>query len=367
MESEFTIVLSKIKQSGLYRCLPESMDFSRYDFHSNDYLGLAEHPRLKTAAVDAITTMGIGSTGSRLLSGNYNVIETLETELAKFLGSPAVLVFNSGYQLNVGVIPTLYGKGDLVIADKLCHASLLDGIQASKADLKRFRHNDTEHLKRLLTQHRTSYQRCLLVTESLFSMDGDVAPLEALEQLAQDFDVELMVDEAHAIGVLGPSGRGLCAELGIIPTYLVGTFGKAFGTFGSFVATSALVRDFLINKCRSFIYTTALPIPVTAATLASLRMMADLDDSREHLRTISRSLYRSLKDKGHSVLGDHHIVSVLWPGNEALLEKHRELKARKFAVSSIRYPTVPKHGERFRFSLKSSLTLKDINDVVAQF
>ncbi len=367
MELDFEAILTTLRQSSLYRKLPNSDESSLYQFHSNDYLNLARHDDLAKMAALAINEHGFGSTGSRLLSGNYALLESLEHSLADFLGMEQVLVFNSGFQLNAGVIPTLYGEGDLILADKYCHASLLDGMQLSQATMKRFKHNDMNHLKLLLENHRCHFKRCLLVTESLFSMDGDIAPLDTLQQFTDDYDVDFMVDEAHAIGVLGDQGRGLCSQFGIKPTYLVGTFGKAFGTFGAFIATSRDICDYLVNRCRAFIYTTALPVPVIAATKQALVLIQSMDSQRKQLRDLSAYFMQVMSEKGYGLLGEYHILSLLWPGNESLLERYRALQEVGVNVSAVRYPTVSKGKERFRFSLKSSHTKADIDYVVNQF
>ena len=367
MDLDFNEALTELKESLLYRILPNRDESLLYQFHSNDYLNLATHDALVQAAISAMKDYGFGSTGSRLLSGNYGMLETLEKSLAHFLGMEKVLVFNSGFQLNSGVIPTLYGEGDLILADKYCHASLLDGMHLCNATMKRFQHNDMTHLKTLLMTHRSNFKRCLLVTESLFSMDGDVALLDVLQQFSYDYDTELMVDEAHAIGVLGDQGRGLCSQFGIKPTYLVGTFGKAMGTFGAFIATSNEISDYLINRCRAFIYTTALPVPVIAATNQAVSLIQSMDIQRQRLREISAYFTSMMSQKGLSLLGNYHILSLIYPGNRALLDRYSQLKDAGIAVSAIRHPTVPKGKERFRFSLKSSHTKADIDYVVEQF
>tara|TARA_B100000427_G_scaffold133371_1_gene110976 strand:- start:12598 stop:13701 length:1104 start_codon:yes stop_codon:yes gene_type:complete len=367
MESDLQKTLATLKESLSYRYLPIVDHVSSYNFQSNDYLNLATNTALFDAASDAMKHYGFGSTGSRLLSGNYDMMTMLEESLATFLGKERVLVFNSGFQLNSGVIPTLYGKNDLIIADKYCHASLLDGIKFSGATIKRFNHNDMAHLNDLLQKHRSFYKRCLIVTESLFSMDGDRAPLKSFQDLADKHYADTMVDEAHSLGVLGEAGRGLCFQEGVSPTYIVGTFGKAMGSCGAFIAASTIVCDYLINRCRAFIYTTALPVPVIAATNQALALIQHMDSERDHLHVTARYFTKMMKQKGYDLLGDHHILSLIYPGNRTLLDRYSQLKDAGIAVSAIRHPTVPKGKERFRFSLKSSHTKADIDYVVEQF
>ncbi|MHB8782241.1 MAG: aminotransferase class I/II-fold pyridoxal phosphate-dependent enzyme, partial [Desulfobacteria bacterium] len=244
------------------------------DFSSNDYLGLSSHPALVAAAREALDRYGVGSGASRLMSGDLAIHHELEDSVAVFKGSEAALVFNSGYQANTGIIPALFGRRDAVFADQLCHASQLDGALLSRAKLLRFRHNDPEHLDRMLEKHRGAFERALVMTESVFSMDGDLAPLAALLAVCRRRRCLLMVDEAHATGVFGPQGRGCVEAEGLAGQVdlVMGTFSKALGGFGAYLAASRTVIDYLVNTARSFIYSTALPPPVIAADLAALRL-----------------------------------------------------------------------------------------------
>jgi 8-amino-7-oxononanoate synthase len=243
---------------------------------SNDYLNLAGDPRLKAAAVGGIEKYGCGATASRLMSGHLDLHEELEAALARLTGREAALVFGSGFLTNLGALTTLAGRGDAIFADRLNHASLVDGARLSGARLHRYRHADAEHLETLLAGE-TRARRRIVVTDSVFSMDGDLAPLEAIAAVARRHGALIVVDEAHAIGVFGERGAGLCRQLAdeLQPDIVVGTLGKALGGYGGFVACSAAIRETLIDRARAFIYSTALPPSVVASALAAARIVMD--------------------------------------------------------------------------------------------
>ncbi len=323
------------------------------DLSSNDYLALSQHPRLVAAAESALRQYGTGSGASRLMSGDLRLHHELEAGTASFKRKEAALVFNSGYQANVGLIPALVGRHDAVFADRLGHASLLDGVRASGAELFRFRHNDPEHLEGLLGKHRGAFGRALLVTESVFSMDGDVAPLADLVELKNRFHCALLVDEAHATGVFGPQGRGKVEQEGLTPEVevLMGTFSKALGGFGAYVAASRTVIGYLVNVARSFIYSTALPLPVIAADLAAVELLEDgLDRGAELIRKALR-FRRALRSRGWPVLGSSQIVPVVVGQNSKALKLSRRLDDAGFYAVPVRPPTVPEGTARLRFSL----------------
>ncbi len=334
-------------------------------FHNNDYLNLAQDPAICSSVIQAINDYGIGSTGSRLLSGNHPIITSLEHDLAHFLNTQRCLVFNSGFQLNSGVLSTFYGPNDLIIADKYIHASLIDGALLAKATFKRFKHQDTCHLAQLLETHRHNYERCIILSESLFSMTGSLADLPELSHLARQFNSDLLIDEAHSIGVCGPNGKGLCAAANISPTFLIGTYGKAFGSSGAFIATSDYFADIIINRCRAFIYSTAPSIPSIAASHAALNKIPTLQKERDQLNIISDYFKSCLSLHKIPFQGDAHIVSVLYPGNDSVLSKQRDCADANILVSAIRHPTVPKGHECLRFSLTSNHTQSMIDHVVS--
>jgi 8-amino-7-oxononanoate synthase len=313
-------------------------------------LGLSEEPALQKVLGQAVLEKPWGSTGSRLLSGDYDVFHSLEEALAKFTGRESALVFNSGYQVNVGVASVLVSKGDIVLADRLAHASLLDGARLSGAKLVRYRHNDLGHLRSLLEHHRKENHRALLVSESLFSMDGDFAPLDALIDLKKEFDCQLLVDEAHAFGVFGPEGAGLTKSKDV--DVVVGTFGKALGSYGAFAACSAALKERLIQSARSFVYSTALPPALIEWNLAALKMAGGLANRRETLKTSWEILG-----------GESPIVPIRIGEVEATVKKAEELREKGFWVLPICPPSVPAGEARLRLSLNWFLAKEVIREL----
>lgn len=326
------------------------------DFSSNDYLGLSSHPALVAAAREALERFGMGAGASRLMSGNLSIHHALEEEVAAFKCAEGALVFNSGYQANLGIIPALFGRGDLVLADRFCHASQLDGALLSRAALLRFRHNDPGHLSDLLGKHRGRYRRCLVMTESVFSMDGDRAPLSALVEISRGYRCLLMVDEAHATGVFGPQGRGLIEAEGLAGQVdlVMGTFSKALGGFGGYLAASRTIVDYLVNSARSFIYSTALPAPVIAANLAALRLCLSGEADGAELLRRAAAFRDALRAKGWVVGGDSQIVPVVVGESGRAVSLSGYLADRGFLVLPVRPPTVPEGSARLRFSLTSA-------------
>ena len=243
------------------------------DFSSNDYLGLSGHPRLIEASKEALEKFGAGSSASRLLSGSLETHHILEDRVARLKGKEAALVFNSGYQANLGVISSLYGQGDIILSDRLNHASIIDGIMLSRAKLFRFRHNDLNHLEEILEEKRRLFKNALIVTETIFSMDGDRPDLKGLVGLKERFDCGIMVDEAHATGIYGKNGSGVVEAEGLTERIdlIMGTFSKALGSFGAYLAASRKIVDYLINTCRAFIYSTSLPPSVRAVANSTRR------------------------------------------------------------------------------------------------
>ena len=296
---------------------------------SNDYLGLSMHEALARAAREALERTA-GASASRLMTGTTDLHHKLEGKIARFKGKPSALVFNSGYQANVGMISALCGKEDAIFSDRLNHASIIDGIRLSGAKLFRFRHNDVEHLEKLLRKERGSFREAMIITETVFSMDGDLAPLEKIVKLKKEHDCLLMVDEAHATGVFGASGSGLAEETSTTGEIdiIMGTFSKALGSFGSYVATSNDIKDYLINTCRSFIYSTALPPAVIAANLASLEVVKNEPERRITLLENARYLCGGLNEKGFDVKGDSQILPIILGDNERALKVSRLLKEK---------------------------------------
>jgi glycine C-acetyltransferase/8-amino-7-oxononanoate synthase len=332
------------------------------DFASNDYLGLSTHPALVAAAQDALQRYGVGAGASRLMSGDLALFHELESAVAAFKGTEAALVFNAGYQANAGLLPALVDRHDAIFADALAHASLLDGAVLSRAKLFRFRHNDTAHLAELLARARGDYPRALIVTESIFSMDGDRAPLADLVALKERYACRLFVDEAHATGVFG---RGCVAEDGLTARveFIMGTFSKALGSFGAYLACTRLTRDYLVNAARSFIYTTALPPATIAANLAALHLCQAEPERGLALRARAATFRAVLRAQGWTVSGASHIVPVLIGDSASALGYADALKARGFRVVAIRPPTVPAGAARLRFSLSAAHTAEQLRAV----
>lgn len=323
------------------------------DLSSNDYLGLSGHPALKEAAKAAVDKYGAGAAASRLLSGDLDIDHELEEATAKFKHKERALVFNSGYQANVGVISALCGSADAVFCDRLSHASIIDGIILSGAKLFRFRHNDSGHLNSLLDKERHKFKEALIVTESIFSMDGDRPDLKAIADVKEKHGCLLLVDEAHATGVYGNNGSGVVAEDGLTERVdlIVGTFGKALGSFGSYVAASGKYIDYLVNKARSFIYSTALPPAVIAANIAAIEVVKREPHRRTELLKTADYLRSGLKAKGFEVRGSSQIIPVITGDNTGTVKAAQALRDKGYWVLPIRPPTVPEGEGRLRFSL----------------
>lgn len=331
-------------------------------FCSNNYLGLANHPAVRAAAAEAALSFGCGSGASRLISGNMSLHEELEKRLARFKGTEACLLFNSGYAANVGILASFGGEGDWIFSDALNHASLIDGCRLSRARVSIYRHLDAGHLEELLRKTPAGGKR-LLVTDSLFSMDGDLAPLPDLAFLARKYGCLLIVDEAHAIGVLGEHGRGAAEHFGVEESVdvSVGTLGKALGSFGAFVAVDCVLREYLLNRARSLIYSTSLPPPVLAAALKALDIVETEPQRRRRLLDNARQFAAGLERLGVVLREPVTPIQRLILGEErttmALCE---ELLARGVYAQGIRPPTVPPGTSRIRFSLMATHTEEDI-------
>lgn len=371
-KERYSSKLDKIKEAGNYRWLRDIQHngFLIHDegremlnLSSNDYLGLSSNPRLiqEFRAETDVMALPYSAVSSRLLSGNHEYYKMLENDLADIYDKEAALVFNSGYHANIGILPALAGKKDLIVADKLVHASTIDGIMLSEAEMLRFRHSDYEHLRNLLVQHREKYENVFIVTESVFSMDGDIADLQQLCEIKKEFDAFLYVDEAHAVGVRGTNGLGCCEEQACMEDidFIVGTFGKAFASVGAFVVCEELFREFLINTQRSLIFTTALPPVNVAWTRFVLNRMPDFYDLRMKLAEVSAKLRNVLQERGFETRGESHIVPMICGSNENSVEMSELLRDNGFFVLPVRYPTVPKNEARIRFSLNASIPTED--------
>ncbi len=353
--------------SGASRVHPELRGRPMLSFCSNDYLGLASHPALAAAAADAAARDGFGASAARLVSGDLPAHRALEARLAAFLRRPAALAFPSGYQTNLGVLTALAGRDDLIVSDALNHASLVDGCRLSRARVEIYPHADAAAARRLLTAEGP-FRRRVLVTESLFSMDGDAAPLAELAEAASTSDAILVVDEAHAFGVLGPEGRGLCAAAGVEPDVLIGTLGKAVGSAGGFAAGPPALRELLVNRARTFIFTTALPPPVAAAAAAAVDLIAgpDGESRRAQLTERRQALGDALVGRGLIAAVPAGPILPLVLGSEArALAVAEALRARGLFIPAIRPPTVPAGSSRLRITLSSAHEPADVARLLA--
>jgi len=334
-------------------------------FCSNDYLGLANHPAIAQAMNEGIDQYGVGSGSSHLVSGHHREHELLEQELAAFTGREAALVFSSGYMANVGVMSALMSRRDTIVQDRLNHASLIDGALLSQAKMLRFRHNDMAHLRRQLG---LAMGKKLVVSDGVFSMDGDCAPLLDVSRLCAEHAAWLLVDDAHGIGVLGPHGSGLVNAVGLTSAdvpLLVGTLGKAFGTSGAFVAGDKTTIDYLLQTARPYIYTTATPPALAAATRMALTLVHGADAERAHLQTLIGHLRQGVRHLGYQLMPSATAIQPILVGaNEAALQLSAQLRARGLLVTAIRPPTVPVNTARLRVTLSASHSLAQVDQLL---
>jgi 8-amino-7-oxononanoate synthase len=358
LESE----LRELGEKGETRTLAE---IRGVNLCSNDYLGLAAHPALHIAVVEAVRkATRVGGTGSRLLSGHAQSWNELEENFAQFVGTEAALYFGSGYAANLGLLTSLLGKDDLVFSDVSNHASLIDGIRLSGARRVIYPHLDLGALESRLREHEQERCRKLIVTESIFSMEGDVADIAALLGLAERYGAGLIVDEAHATGVHGPGGRGIVAEAGAAREVIasVHTCSKALASAGAFVCGSSLLREQLINHARTFLFTTAMPPYMAGQIRAAVDLARDMDAQRAELQAMSSRLRSSLRAKGWDIAGSTtQIVPLLIGSNEEALGAAEYLQQEGFAVRAIRPPTVPEGSARLRFSLTCTIAAEEIS------
>lgn len=369
--------LKKLKQQHSYRvrrCMasPQShlviIDGQRFhNFCSNDYLGLAHHPLVCAAAKQAIDQFGVGSGASQHINGYSLAHAACEEQLADFLQTEKVVLFGSGYLANLGVLSALAKRHDVIFGDKLNHASLIDAAQSSAANFKRYRHKDVDHLQSLLTT--SHYNNALVVTDGVFSMEGSSAPIAALVNQCQQHDALMIVDDAHGIGVLGEHGRGSLEAQNISSQkvdVLIGTFGKAFGSGGAFVAGNATLIDYLIQKARSMIFTTALAPSLAAAASQSLQIICDEPDRRARLHANIHYFRRALADSDlHLLPSDSAIQSIVLGSNEKTIAYSQALETRGCLVIAIRPPTVPKNSSRLRITLSSEHNTDQIDCLVS--
>ncbi|MGD9851859.1 MAG: 8-amino-7-oxononanoate synthase [Nitrospirales bacterium] len=332
-------------------------------FASNNYLGLANDQKTKEAAIAAIQRYGVGAGASRLISGSLTPHMELEDQLARFKGTEGALSFSSGYATNIGVIPALINENGLILADRLCHASLLEGCRLSKARMRVFHHNDTDHLKKLLSK-RPAKQPTLVVTEGVFSMDGDLAPLSDLVDLGKNFEATVLVDDAHGTGVMGRTGRGTAEHFGIHPgeIFHMGTLSKALGVSGGFIAGPKSLIDYLINTSRPFIFSTASPPAMAAAAMAALHLVQIEPDRRIRLWANRNYLYAGIQAMGFQLTPtESPILPILLKDPERATLLSRALLQEGFFIPAIRPPTVPKGTSRLRLTVTADHTKTQID------
>lgn len=368
-EESIQAALQKIKKTDSQRSLEKAQKFSfdellkgeqAYHFSSNDYLGLARDQRLIAAQSEAASSSGAGASASRLVSGNHKWYKKAERALLLWKQTEHALIVGSGYTANLGVLQSLLNRHDIVFSDRLNHASIIDGIQLSQAEHKRYRHRDMDHLERLL-QNSPVDKHKLIITDTVFSMDGDIAFLEELVFLKKKYDALLVVDEAHATGLFGAKGSGLCEEIDVVEDVdlIVGTFSKALGSLGAYITGRKWLVEYLQNTMRSFIFTTALPPAVLGSITKAIQLVQtdEFKKKRDELLQNASMFRRELKRIGFDLgLSETQIVPIIVGSNEAALQFSAELFAEGIMASAIRPPTVGKGQARIRFALNATHT-----------
>lgn len=365
----------KLQRTGNYRQLPDDLlldNTSGLDFSSNDYLGLSRHPEVLEASFNALKTLSIGATGSRLLSGNREIFVAFETRIARDKHTESALLFNSGFQANVSALSSLLSsavlkKKPIVFFDKLNHASLYQAVFLSGADLVRYKHLDCDHLSECLNQYKHVDRPKFIVTETLFGMDGDIISLENVLNLAHTHQALLYLDEAHAIGVLGTHGYGLSTTISHdVPTLVMGTLSKAVGCAGAYVASSQVLIDYLMNHAPGFIFSTAQSPIVIASALKAWDMIAGFDKERAQLFAFAGELRVRLARLGFNTgTSASHIIPLIIGQHELMHQLNQQLKNKGIRVSLIRRPTVPPGGERLRIALNVHHTQDDLNQLLS--
>lgn len=372
--------LDQLRQQGNFRQFRSNQQQAKtieiqqqqmLNLSSNDYLGLASDLRLREQFFDETPNAQrlMSASSSRLLTGNFPAYEQLEATLTQLFHGRAALLFNSGYHMNIGILPALADAKTLILADKLVHASMIDGIRLSSAKYLRYRHNDLAHLQQLLTQYHAdeNYERIIVVTESIFSMDGDETDLAALVALKQQFaKVMLYVDEAHAIGVRGQQGLGCAEQYGVIDAidFLVGTFGKAVASVGGYLICDPIIRDYLINRMRPLIFSTAQPPICMAWTQFMLNQIVHMQTQRQHLAALSLYMQQGIQAKGFTCPSTSQIVPVIIGDSTATVSKAQQLQTAGFYVMPVRPPTVPQGSSRLRICLNTQFETADLTQLL---
>lgn len=377
-ETFFDETLTSLHQEGLKRdlCLLSGAQKRNIiiegkkvlNFCSNNYLGLADDVRVGQAAIDCIEREGFGSGASRLVCGNMAAHQQLEKRLAGFKKTENCLVFSTGYMANVGIISSVFGRDDIIFSDRLNHASIIDGMQLSRAKWKRYSHRDMDSLETML-KTSGSYRKRGIITDSVFSMDGDIAPLDKIVPLAKKYDCLVMIDEAHALGVMGKNGRGLAEHFGVEKEIDIqmGTLSKAAGSFGAYCCGSNSLVSFLINKARSFIYTTGMPPSVAAASLKAIEIIEEKPQRRKQLWSNTHYVKAALEQMGFDTMDTQTpIIPILIKDSDAAVRFSKRLFEEGVFVSAIRPPTVPRNTARLRLTVMATHTKQQLNFTLEQ-
>lgn len=372
--------ISALKEDGVYRKLPVNHGACTnvinlngrevINLSSNNYLGLANHPRVKAASQKALEKYGVGAGSVRTIVGNQDLLEELEDLLAEFKHEEAVMAFQSGLNCNIGTIQAITEKGDLIISDELNHASIIDGVRLSKADKAVYKHNDMEHLETILKDRRQDYRNVLIITDGVFSMDGDLAPLPEIVKLARKYDALTYVDDAHGSGVLGKSGRGTVDHFGLHGEidFIIGTLSKAIGVIGGYVATKQNVKEWLLHRARPLLFSTALPPAATAATIESVKMLMETEEHTEQLWHNAKYFKKALKDLGFDIGISETPITPVMIGNDAkTMAFSKALLEEGVFVSGIVFPTVAKNKGRCRVMISASHTKEDLDKAIEAF
>lgn len=372
--------IEQLKKDGVYRDLPINygpcdnvINLNGHEvvnLSSNNYLGLANHPRVKQAAIDAVEKYGAGAGAVRTIVGNYDLIEQLEDLLAEFKHEDAVMCFQSGLNCNIGVIQAIVDRGDLIISDALNHASIIDGVRLSKADKAIFKHSDMDDLRRVLEEKRKDYKNVLIITDGVFSMDGDVAKLPEIVALAEEFQAMTYVDDAHGSGVLGESGRGSVDHFGLHGRvdFIIGTLSKAIGVVGGYVASKKETKTWLSHRARPLLFSTALPPAATAAAIESVKMLMESDKYTNTLWDNATYFKEKLGTLGFDTGHSETPITPVIIGNEAkTMAFSKALLEAGVYVSGIVFPTVPKGTGRLRVMISASHTKENLDFAIAQF
>lgn len=372
--------LDGLKELGVYRKLailqgpsgPRSLINGKevINLSSNNYLGLANNPRMKNAAIEATEKLGVGAGAVRTIIGNMSIHEELEKRLAEFKHVEAVLTFQSGFTANAGVIPAVVDKGDIIISDELNHASIIDGCRLSRADVIRYKHSDMENLERVINEVKDNYNTKLIITDGVFSMDGDIAKLPEIVELAEKYECITYVDDAHASGVLGKSGRGSADHFGLHGRVdiQIGTLSKAIGVVGGYVAGNKNLIEWLNHRGRPFLFSTAVPPSVAAACLEAINILSESSELTDRLWENARYLKDGLKNLGFNTgKSETPITPVITGDDKKAIELSNRLFEEGVFAQSIVFPTVPRDGARVRTIVTAAHTKEDLDEAIAAF